>query len=374
MVNMKVIKAKNAIMTLVIIAFLIMIIIKIILVIKDKLENISFIPVIEDTIIATNGNSLKEFKSMDRDNIEEILSSELQMSKYIVSNNEEKEEIASENTTNNQDKGNENEVITSTVEEAQTGLTTEVVSGGNINSKYTNEYNGVKIKNESKYELTQEMLTPSIELDDKKDVIIYHTHTCESYTPSPGFEYTQTGNYRTTDLNFSVVRVGRELKNNLTNYGFNVIHDETYHDYPAYSGSYDRSLVSVKNDLATNPNTQIVIDLHRDAVGEGGSYAPTVKIGDEYVAQIMFVIGTDGGGLTHSEWVQNLKFAVKIVEKGNELYPGLFKPIMVRNSRYNQHVAKAATIMEIGATGNTMDQCLNSMKYLSKVMDEALNK
>lgn len=374
MVNMKVIKAKNAIMTLVIIAFLIMIILKIILVIKDKLENISFIPVIEDTIIATNGNSLKEFKSMDRDNIEEILSSELQMSKYIVSNNEEKEEIASENTTNNQDKGNENEVITSTVEEAQTGLTTEVVSGGNINSKYTNEYNGVKIKNESKYELTQEMLTPSIELDDKKDVIIYHTHTCESYTPSPGFEYTQTGNYRTTDLNFSVVRVGRELKNNLTNYGFNVIHDETYHDYPAYSGSYNRSLVSVKNDLATNPNTQIVIDLHRDAVGEGGSYAPTVKIGDEYVAQIMFVIGTDGGGLTHSEWVQNLKFAVKIVEKGNELYPGLFKPIMVRNSRYNQHVAKAATIMEIGATGNTMDQCLNSMKYLSKVMDEALNK
>ena len=374
MVNMKVIKAKNAIMTLVIIAFLIMIIIKIILVIKDKLENISFIPVIEDIIIATNGNSLKEFKSMDRDNIEEILSSELQMSKYIVSNNEEKEEIASENTTNNQDKGNENEVITSTVKEAQTGLTTEVVSGGNINSKYTNEYNGVKIKNESKYELTQEMLTPSIELDDKKDVIIYHTHTCESYTPSPGFEYTQTGNYRTTDLNFSVVRVGRELKNNLTNYGFNVIHDETYHDYPAYSGSYNRSLVSVKNDLATNPNTQIVIDLHRDAVGEGGSYAPTVKIGDEYVAQIMFVIGTDGGGLTHSEWVQNLKFAVKIVEKGNELYPGLFKPIMVRNSRYNQHVAKAATIMEIGATGNTMDQCLNSMKYLSKVMDEALNK
>ncbi len=374
MVNMKVIKAKNAIMTLVIIAFLIMIIIKIILVIKDKLENISFIPVIEDTIIATNGNSLKEFKSMDRDNIEEILSSELQMSKYIVSNNEEKEEIASENTTNNQDKGNENEVITSTVKEAQTGLTTEVVSGGNINSKYTNEYNGVKIKNESKYELTQEMLTPSIELDDKKDVIIYHTHTCESYTPSPGFEYTQTGNYRTTDLNFSMVRVGRELKNNLTNYGFNVIHDETYHDYPAYSGSYNRSLVSVKNDLATNPNTQIVIDLHRDAVGEGGSYAPTVKIGDEYVAQIMFVIGTDGGGLTHSEWVQNLKFAVKIVEKGNELYPGLFKPIMVRNSRYNQHVAKAATIMEIGATGNTMDQCLNSMKYLSKVMDEALNK
>ena len=369
MVNMRVIKAKNAIMTLVIIAFLIMLIIKIFLFGKDKIKDLSLIPVIQDTIIATSGNSLKEFKSIDRDNTEQLLSSELQMSKYIKT--DETERLGTENTIQVQ---NQTQVSTVSQEEAQTGLQTEVVSGGNINAKYTNEYNGVQIKNESKYELTQEMLTPNIELENKKDIIIYHTHTCESYTQSTGFEQTPSGNFRTTDLNFSVVRVGRELKDRLTNYGFNVIHDETYHDYPAYSGSYNRSLTSIKNDLAANPNTQIVIDLHRDAVGEGGTYAPTVKIGDDYVAQIMFVIGTDGGGLTHSQWVQNLKYAIKIVEKGNELYPGLFKPIMVRNSRYNQHVAKAATIMEIGATGNTMDQCLNSMKYLSKVMDEALNK
>ena len=339
-----------------------------ILVGKDKIKDLSLIPVIQDTIISASGNSLKEFKSIDRDNTEQILSSELQMSKFIKS---DEEQLATENTIQVQ---NQTQVSTVSEEEPQTGLQTEVVSGGNINAKYTNEYNGVQIKNESKYELTQEMLTPNIELENKKDIIIYHTHTCESYTQSTGFEYTPSGNFRTTDLNFSVVRVGRELKDRLTNYGFNVIHDETYHDYPAYSGSYNRSLTSIKNDLVANPNTQIVIDLHRDAVGEGGTYAPTVKIGDDYVAQIMFVIGTDGGGLTHSQWVQNLKYAIKIVEKGNELYPGLFKPIMVRNSRYNQHVAKAATIMEIGATGNTMDQCLNSMKYLSKVMDEALNK
>lgn len=56
----------------------------------------------------------------------------------------------------------------------------------------------------------------------------------------------------------------------------------------------------------------------------------------------------------------------------NKLYPGLFKPIIVRNSRYNQHVGKAACIIEVGATGNTLDQAINSMKYLSKVMEEAL--
>lgn len=355
---------KNAIISFGIIAFLLMSLIKIIVIGKNKIKEVSLVPLIEDTIILANGNSLKEFKSMDRDNTEKILASELQMSKYI-----KEKEIPKEVPENNEVKiAKEEEKI----EEAKTGVGTEIISGGNINNKYTNEYNGVQIKNESKYELTEDMLTPNINLENKKDIIIYHTHTCESYTQSAGFEYTPSGNFRTTDLNFSVVRAGRELKNRLTNYGFNVLHNETYHDYPAYSGSYNRSLTSIKNDLVANPNTQIVIDLHRDAVGEGGKYAPTVKIGDDYVAQIMFVIGTDGGGLTHKDWVQNLKFAIKIVQKGNELYPGLFKPIMVRNSRYNQHVAKAATIMEIGATGNTMEQCLNSMKYLSKVMDEAL--
>ena len=164
MVNMRVIKAKNAIMTLVIIAFLIMLIIKIFLFGKDKIKDLSLIPVIQDTIIATSGNSLKEFKSIDRDNTEQLLSSELQMSKYIKT--DETERLGTENTIQVQ---NQTQVSTVSQEEAQTGLQTEVVSGGNINAKYTNEYNGVQIKNESKYELTQEMLTPNIELENKKE-------------------------------------------------------------------------------------------------------------------------------------------------------------------------------------------------------------
>ena len=82
--------------------------------------------------------------------------------------------------------------------------------------------------------------------------------------------------------------------------------------------------------------------------------------------------GGNGSTIKHEDWEQNLKFAIKIQEKANELYPGLFKPIILRYSGYNQHVAKAATIIEVGATGNTLDQCINSMKYLAKVMDEAL--
>ena len=255
------------------------------------------------------------------------------------------------------------------IEHADIGLSTQVIEN-NVPNKFTNTHNGVNIKNETQYNLTEEMLKPDITIE-SRNVLIFHTHTCESYTATEQFNYTQTGTYRTTDLNYNVARVGMELKNQLISYNYNVIHDTTYHDYPAYSGSYGRSLTTVQNLLTQNQNTDVVIDLHRDAIGDY-SYAPTVKIGDDYAAQLMFVIGTDGGGLEHPNWNQNLKFAIKIQEKANELYPGLFKPIILRNTRYNQHVAKGASIIEVGATGNTMEQCLNSMKYLAKVISEVI--
>ncbi len=228
----------------------------------------------------------------------------------------------------------------------------------------------VKIKNGTKINLTEEIMNPENITINNKDVLIFHTHSCESYTSSEKYPYTPTGTFRTTDLNFTVTRVGTELENQLKQYNYNVIHNTDYHDYPAYNGSYTRSLATVENILQTTP-ADIIIDVHRDAVGSKSDYAPTVRIGDtDEAAQIMFVIGTNGGGLWHPNWNQNLKFAIKIQEKAEELYPGLFKPIILRNSDYNQFVSKAASIIEVGATGNTLEQCLVSMKYLSKVIRE----
>ena len=232
-------------------------------------------------------------------------------------------------------------------------------------------YGTTKIDNESSYTLTEDMLTPDIEISNKKDIVIFHTHTCESYTPCDTYNYTMTGNYRTTDSNYNVVRVGTELATCLNNKGFNVVHNATYHDYPSYSGSYSRSLETVKN-LLDATSAEIVIDIHRDAVGNGDTYGPTVMINGQRVAQLMFVIGTDGGGSEHPNWVQNLKIAIKIQEKASEMYPGLFRPIIVRNSRYNQHVTKGACIIEVGETANTLGESLLSMQCLANVMEEVL--
>lgn len=261
---------------------------------------------------------------------------------------------------------------TQEIELATTNKNTEVITNNPIAENYNLQYGNVKIKNQTDYELTEEMLMPNINIENK-NIMIFHTHSCESYTSSELYPYNPTGNFRTTDLNFTVTRVGTELTTQLQQYGYNVIHDTNYHDYPSYNGSYTSSLKTVESLLKTNPS-DIIIDLHRDAIGSRSDYAPVVKIGDEESAQIMFVIGTNKGGLWHPNWNQNLKFAIKVQEKAEELYPGLFKPIMLTTSRYNQHTGKYANIIEVGATGNTLEQCLTSMKYLAKIMDEIIKE
>ena len=57
-------------------------------------------------------------------------------------------------------------------------------------------------------------MEPNITIDNK-NVVIFHTHSCESYTPSEKFQYNTTGTYRTTDLNYTVTRVGTELETEL---------------------------------------------------------------------------------------------------------------------------------------------------------------
>ena len=243
-----------------------------------------------------------------------------------------------------------------------------------VEETHTEKTKTVKVKNTSDYKITKAMLEEAENSDCEfsRNVLIFHTHTCESYTQEEGYEYEKSGNFRTTDLNFSVARVGDELERYLNELKFNVIHDKTYHDFPSYSGSYNRSYDTVEKLVNEKDNYEIIIDIHRDAVGSDGKYAPTVKIGDEEAAQLMFVIGTDAGGLEHPDWKENLSFAVQVQSKANELYPGLFKPIMISNSRFNQNLGKGACIIEVGATGNTLKQAMNSMKYLSIILDQVV--
>ncbi len=261
----------------------------------------------------------------------------------------------------------ENEDITISTEQ----LETTVISEQNIKETYTDIYQNVEINNQTSFDVTSILENSSYTFANTQKVIIYHTHTCESYTPTETYNYTMTDSYRTTDLNYTVAKVGDELGSQLEKHGFTVIHDKTYHDYPSYTGSYGRSLTTLQSILAENSDAEIVIDLHRDAVGSMSNYAPCVQIGDEVCAQVMFVVGTNGSGLLHDNWRENLQYAIKVQQVANELYPGLFRPIILRNARYNQHLTTASTIIEVGATGNTLEQCIASMKYVAEILYKA---
>jgi stage II sporulation protein P len=250
---------------------------------------------------------------------------------------------------------------------------TIVLKENNINESYTNENSGVKINNQTDYDIGDIVNSSEYDITSKK-VIIYHTHTCESYTATEKYSYQMTDSFRTNDLNYTVAKVGDELTTQLEKKGFSVVHNKTYHDYPSYNGSYGRSLQTLKSIFEKNSDAQIIIDLHRDAIGSSTSYAPRVQIGDETCAQVMFVIGTDSSGLEHPNWRENLKYAIEVQKKANELYPGLFRPIVLRTARFNQQLTTASSIIEVGATGNTLEECINSMKYVAEVLDAVVDK
>lgn len=259
----------------------------------EALSQFSMINCIDQTI-PTMSSINEEYKNIAKEDdqkenknmLQEMLKTQISSVNAI----EESEEITNKGNNENIQENEKNQTEEKQeIQLAQEGLQTQVITPNPISENSNVTYKNVKIKNQTSYTLTEEMLNPDITIENK-NIVLFHTHSCESYTSSDKYPYTPTGTFRTTDLNFTVVRVGTELENQLKQYQYNVIHNTDYHDYPSYNGSYTRSLATVENILKTNPS-DIIIDVHRDAVGSRSDYAPTVKIGDtDEAAQIMFVI------------------------------------------------------------------------------------
>ena len=310
MFNVTVLKMRDIFKVIIGITFLVVVVLGISKIFhKDTKENSKVVQKIEngikalsqfsmincmDQTIPTMSSINEEYKNIakegDQKENKNILQEMLKTQISSVNAIKESEEITNkENNENIQENEKNQTEEKQEIQLAQEGLQTQVITQNPISENSNVTYKNVKIKNQTSYTLTEEMLNPDITIENK-NIVLFHTHSCESYTSSEKYPYTPTGTFRTTDLNFTVVRVGTELENQLKQYQYNVIHNTDYHDYPSYNGSYTRSLATVENILKTNPS-DIIIDVHRDAVGSRSDYAPTVKIGDtDEAAQIMFVI------------------------------------------------------------------------------------
>ncbi len=236
----------------------------------------------------------------------------------------------------------------------------------------------VYINNRSDLELDasifHETFAAALAEEEGPQVLIVHTHGSEAYTMPPGQEYVPSGESRTTDSQFNVVRVGDEIAAVLEAAGLEVLHDAALHDYPEYSGAYGRSLETVERYLEEYPTIRFVLDVHRDAIsdGDGSPYKVISSVDGRSAAQMSFVIGTDGGGLEHPQWRENLKFAAAVQQELAGRYPTLMRPITVRNSRYNQHTTTGSLLVEMGAAGNSLDEALLSARLLGEALAEVI--
>lgn len=212
--------------------------------------------------------------------------------------------------------------------------------------------------------------------DDQPTVLIYHTHTCESYMSYFSGFYYKDMSFRSTDCNKNVAAVGERLKKALEDDGYTVIHDMTIYDAPAFNGAYQRSMASVQDYLKKYPSIKVTIDLHRDSMAndDGDSYKPTAKIDGRKAAQMMIIAGSDPTGeLEYKNWQDNLLFALKIEEKGAELYPGLMRPIMFCQRMYNMDATNASFLVEIGTETNTLGEAEYSGTLLGNILSQVLD-
>ena len=201
-------------------------------------------------------------------------------------------------------------------------------------------------------------------------VLICHSHATESYTKTAQETYTESSAYRTLDTNYNMVSIGDHLARLLRQQGIGVIHDRSLHDEPSYSGAYGSSRKSVQAYLEQYPSIQLVIDLHRDALSLDSEQQLSTHalVGDKASAQLMMVVGTDGSGLNHPNWQENLALALKLHVALEKAYPGIMRPISFRSQRFNQDLSGGAVLIEVGAAGDTHAEALTATEALAEAI------
>lgn len=206
---------------------------------------------------------------------------------------------------------------------------------------------------------------------DGPKVLIYHTHSQEMFADSVE-----------GDAAMSIVGVGDYLAE-LLNHTY---HIETLHHTGVYdlingeldrSKAYDLAKPEIAKILEENPSIEVVIDLHRDGVGEGTHLVTDVN--GKPTAQIMFFNGlskTRSNGeidyLANPYIQDNLAFSLQMQVAAYNKYPGFARRIYLRGYRYNMHLMPKCLLIEAGAQTNTVQEMKNAMEVLADLLNIVL--
>ena len=240
------------------------------------------------------------------------------------------------------------------------------------------KYSGIEIRNSSKLEINvgrimSEAFVPKFtKQSETPQVLIYHTHTTESYKKdaSEFGKYTESWS---TDNSKTVVRVGHELDNLLSkSYGYGIMHNSTVHNQ-VYNESYNKSSITVRSVIKGNPSIKLSIDIHRDGLDGVEKLRTVQSVNGEECARLMFVVGTNETS-DNPRWEDNLRLALELSVELEKIAPSIMRYVSIRSSRYNEHIAENGLLVEFGGDGNTVAEVVNSTKYLAKAIDAVMSK
>ena len=212
------------------------------------------------------------------------------------------------------------------------------------------------------------LLTGSLTWDLKQEaptVLILHTHGTESYQGV----YQEWVSGRTTDPEHNMLCLGRELARVLELGGIRVIRDTQLHDYPSYNTAYSSARKSIQAYLEEYPSIRLVLDLHRDASDDRENPMTTHgTVEGQPSSQLMFVVGTDAGGLYHPDWQENLALALKLTVLLEAEDPGITRGISLREERFNMDLTPGSLLVEVGAVGDTKEEALLAVNALARAI------
>lgn len=198
-------------------------------------------------------------------------------------------------------------------------------------------------------------------------ILIYHTHSQESFADSePGKEED------------TIVGAGELLCTYLEEYGFLVYHHKGKYDVESRDYAYSNALPEIEKILEENPQIQVVIDLHRDAVEETTRLVTDIQ--GEQTAKVMFFNGLgrtrEKGEISYLKnpyLKENLAFSFQMKKACDEYYPGFARNIYLRAYRYNMHLCPKTLLIELGAQTNTKEEIFAALKPLAHVLSLVLS-
>ena len=218
-----------------------------------------------------------------------------------------------------------------------------------------------------------DLLSRSMKIEKQGDapkILIFHTHSQEAFIDSVE-----------GDTDTTIVGMGKLLAERLNALGIPTIHHPGVYDL--INGQLDRSAAyeyaeaGVRPILEEHPSIEVVIDLHRDGVGEDTHLV--TEVNGKPTAQIMFFNGLsrtkDNGDIAYlpNPYIQdNLAFSLQMKLAAEQMYPGFTRRIFLRGYRYSLHMRPKSLLIVAGAQTNTVEEMRNAMELLAVTLQKVI--